>query len=65
MKKNRYLHFYIFYGVSTFLTETSCEIQNGRRAGNGEHGVKRKREGQGKNGNGKDKEEKETQIECE
>ena len=30
-------------------------MQNGRRAGNGELGVKRKREGQGKNGNGKDK----------
>ena len=51
--------------VSTFLTETSRGMQNGRRAGNGEHGVKRKREGQGKNGNGKDKEEKETQIERE
>ena len=33
-------------------------MQNGRRAGNGEHGVKRKREGQGKNGNEKDKGEK-------
>ena len=40
-------------------------MQNGRRAGNGEHGVKRKREGQGKSGNGKDKEEKGTQIESE
>ena len=40
-------------------------MQNGRRAGNGEHGVKRKREGQEKNGNGKDKEEKETKIERE
>ena len=37
-------------------------MQNGRRAGNGEHGVKRKREGQGKNGNGKDKEEKENKL---
>ena len=40
-------------------------MQNGRRAGNGEHGVKWKREEQGKNGNGKDKEEKEKQIERE
>ena len=40
-------------------------MKNGRRAGNGEHGVKRKQEGQGKNGNGKDKGEKETQIERE